>query len=354
VAKRHSWLRRKTKSVAKKLWTKHKQNKKLRRKERQTARKERRTVARASVQRGGFGVARPNAAPPQPAPAPKPAAPSPLAFAAQRRRRVSRHILVRHPLVSGVKDTMSCSIHSIYDRRELRSGIITAEELEAFEQYDSQEEWRLDMLARRQDQYKRQRARRVDGEHGPLTMVYSIKDGVARVEHKGFRPPAPRQSSKKTNAPTWQPQPRQTIIRKKKSPVSTLVKAWGPQMTENARNAMAADSNLSGAVSALQSFAEQFPESRSQVHEHLGKMAEFGKSFSDAIETFKATLAQGKNEDNPGLPPEVISRLNPLTDVGSVIERTCQETLASWEDYFADAIKVAQDEHTPSKQALMS
>lgn len=117
---------------------------------------------------------------------------------------------------------------------------------------------------------------------------------------------------------------------------------------------MAADGNLSGALQSVQSFAEQYPESRSQIHDHLGKMAEFGKGYADAMETFLSTLRNGKGDDNPGLPPEVVQHLQPLTDVGEVIERACQATVAAWEDYFADAIRVAQDEHTPSKAALTS
>lgn len=117
---------------------------------------------------------------------------------------------------------------------------------------------------------------------------------------------------------------------------------------------MAADADLSAALQSVRSFAETFPETRTQIHEHGGKMAEFGKGFSEAMEAFSATLAAGKGEDNPGMPPEVLARLKPLTEVGQVIDQACKEFIAAWEDYFQAAIQAARDEYTPSKQALTS
>jgi hypothetical protein len=280
--------------------------------------------------------------------------PSPLAFSNSRHRKQRGKFLGKHHRIAGGKDGIARVAHSFIDGRDLRNGIITSDELDQLENYDSQEEWRIDMLAKRKEFYRIQQARNRDTKYGPLTMVYSVKQGVGKVQHVGFRPPTPRHNPKKTNSPTWQPQPRQTIVRKRKKHVSTLVKAWGPQMTENARSAMAADSNLSGAVASLHSFAEQFPETRTQLHEHLGKLAEFGKSYSAAMEQLRATLAAGKGEDNPGLPPEVLNHLAPLSDVGATIERCSQETLAAWEDRMTAALAVARDEYVPSKQALIN
>lgn len=117
---------------------------------------------------------------------------------------------------------------------------------------------------------------------------------------------------------------------------------------------MAADGDLNGAAQSVQSFAEQFPETRTQIHDHLGKMAEFGKAYAAAMETFISVLANGTGDTNPGLPPEVLQHMKPLTDVGETIQNACHATVAAWEDYFADAIRAAQDEYTPSKQALTS
>lgn len=117
---------------------------------------------------------------------------------------------------------------------------------------------------------------------------------------------------------------------------------------------MAADGDLSAALQSLYNFAEQFPETRSQVHESLGKLAEFGKGYSSAMASYRQTLAQGKGEDNPGLPPEVLVHMQPLEEVGEQIVAASMAVIAAWEDYFQDAIKAAKDEHTPSKQALNS
>jgi hypothetical protein len=341
------WVKRKAKSKSKKMWTNHKKNKKVRRKNRQTVRTTARSARRTVATTKTSGPAAAGAAAKTP--------PSPLAFSNSRRRKSSGKFLGKHHRVAGGKDRIARVAHSFIDGRELRNGIITSDELDQLGKYDSQEEWRINMLAKRKEHYRTQQARNRDTKYGPLTMVYSMQQGVGRVQHVGFRPPTARQTDKKTNAPTWQPQPRpQPIVRKRKNHVSKLVTAWGPQMQQNASKAMAADSNLSGAVSSLNSFAETFPETRTQVHDYLGKLAAFGEAYAAAMEQMISTLSQGKNEDNPGLPPEVVSHLQPLTEVGGQIRQAGQETLAAWEDYFAEAIKVAQDEHVPSKQALMS
>jgi hypothetical protein len=340
------WVKRKAKAKRKKIWTNHKKNKVVRRKNRQTARTTARSARRTVATTKTSGPAAAGASAKTP--------PSPLAFSHSRKAK-SGKFLGKHYRIAGGKDGVARVAHSFLDKRELRSGIITSTELEQLGNYDSQEEWRLDMLAKRKEHYRTQQARNRDTKYGPLTMVYSLSQGVARVEHKGFRPPMARQTEKKTNAPTWQPQPRQqTVVRKRKNHVSKLVTAWGPQMQQNASKAMAADSNLSGAVSSLNSFAETFPETRTQVHDYLGKLAAFGEAYASAMEQMISTLSQGKNEDNPGLPPEVVSHLQPLTEVGNQIRAAGQETLAAWEDYFAPAIRVAQDEHTPSKHALVN
>jgi hypothetical protein len=343
------WVKRKVKSKSKKVWANHKKNKVVRRKNRQTVRKTARATRRTVATTKTSGPAAAGVAAKTP--------PSPIEFSHTRKRKNSGKFLGKHHRIAGGKDRVARVAHSFLDNRELRTGIITSSELDQLGKYDSQEEWRMNMLAKRKENYRTQQARNRDTKYGPLTMVYSVGGGagVGKVQHVGFRPPTARQTDKKTNAPTWQPQPRsQPIVRKRKNHVSKLVTAWGPQMQQNASKAMAADGNLSGAVSSLNSFAETFPETRTQVHDYLGKLAAFGEAYSAAMESMISTLSQGKSEANPGLPPEVVSHLQPLTEVGSQIRQAGQETLAAWEDYFAEAIKVAQDEHVPSKQALMS
>lgn len=340
-------LKRTTKKVSKKVWARHKKNKTRRRKERQTARAARRVVATTRTRTSNAGKV----------PTPKvPSKPSQIDFSSSRNRKHrGTKFLAKHYRIAGAKDGIARLGHSFHDGRELRNGIITSDELEALSNYDSQEEWRINMLAARKERYRTQQARNRDSDdYGRLTMVYSLQQGVAAVKHVGFRPPAPRQNPKKTNAPSWQPQPRQQVARKRKNHIPTLVKAWGPQMQQNASKAMAADSNLSGAVSALQTFADTRPLTRSEIHDHLGKLAEFGKAYADSMDRLRATLASSPDEDHPGLPPEVLSHLTPLGEVGDTIVQCSQETLAAWEDYFAAAIAVAKDEHTPSKHALVN
>jgi hypothetical protein len=256
----------------------------------------------------------------------------------------------RHPILTDLKDGMAQKGHQLLDRRDLRSGIITQDELDALDKYDSQEEWRQDMLARRKDEYRRQRARDRDVDHGPLTMAYGggQRAGVPQVKHVGFRPPNPRPSKLQPDTPGFTPPNSRPNRRRRKDRVPQLVDKWGDQLRQNGQKAMAADAGLNGAASSVKHFAEQFPESRSEIHGHLGAMAAFGKAYSEAMSSFMATLSQGKGTDNPGLPPEVIQHLSPLTEVGDDIERSCQATVAAWEDYYADAIKVAQDEHVPN------
>lgn len=324
-----SWVKRRVKAGARRLrkhlWARHKKNAKRRKKVRQQRRTDRQTVA--TTKNDGQLPARGT-------------------------------FLGRHPLVADVRDWAAVRAHGVLDRRDLRGGMITEEEMEALDGYESQEEWRLDMLARRREELRRQAARNRDTDNGPLVMVYATHHKpTAQIRHVGFRPPTARPApnlkpSKST--PSWSPPNRRPVRRRRKDHVEHLVDNWKPQLTQNARKAMAADVDLSAAVQSLHNFAEQFPETRSQIHESLGKLAEFGKSYSASMETYRATMSAGKNEDNPGLPPEVLAHLAPLDEVGEIIERASQATLAAWEDYFAPAIKAAQDEHTPSKAALTS
>lgn len=327
-----SWTKRKAKSAAKKAWAAQRKKARARRAERKKQRRERRAVKQtvATTKR------------------------------VNRTDAEGRHrgtFWTRHPLLADLRDWAEVNAHSMLDRRDFRSGIITEEEFDALERYDSQEEWARDMRARRKEAMRREAARRRDADIGSrLTMVYAQKgSGTAAVKHVGFRPPAPRPAVKKPEVrPFTPPQSRPVRRAKRKDHIPQIVTSWAPILQLNARRAMAADGDLTSAQGAIQAFVESYPERRSEVHDHLGKMAEFGKFFAGAMDTFRSTLRQGKGEDNPGMPPEVVDRLNPMLEVGETIEKACMEFVAAYEDYFRDAIKAAQDEYTPSKQALTS
>lgn len=261
----------------------------------------------------------------------------------------------RHPLLMDWRDAAAQKGHELLDRRELRSGIITQEELDAFDDFNGPEEWRLAMQRRRKQRYAEQRASRRDGEYGPLVLVYGggQRAGVPQVKHVGFKAPAPRVAAASPRPVSTFQAPKHRRVRRKNR-VETVVAQWRPLMERNARVAMAADGNLTGALDSIREFAQQFPESRTQVHDHLGKLAELGKGFSACMETMLETLAKGKGEDNPGMPSDVLNHGKPLTEAGAAIENACLAMIAAWEDYFQEAIKAAQDEHTPSKQALTS
>lgn len=326
--KRKSWVRKKAEAQAKKAWVKHRKNAQERRKVRKQDRKakweQRRTVASTNpdvlVSNGSF--------------------------------------LDRHWRFSDLLDSAAVHGHSWLDKRDLRQGVLTPDEVEACLNHEGGvAEWRAGALKARREEYRAQKMRNRDsGDRAPLAMVYTAsKPGeLPRIQHVGFRPPAPRAPVNKGSDPQWKVSPRPPVRRRGKNHIDRVVKSWQPQMTQNARIAMAADADLSRAADSVRSFAEQFPETRTQLHDHLGKMAEFGKSYADAMDSFVQTLSRGAGEENPGLPPAVVAHLNPLKDVGEQIVRSCQETLAAWEDYFAAAIAVAKDEHTPSKAALTS
>jgi hypothetical protein len=261
----------------------------------------------------------------------------------------------RHPWMADLRDGVTVSLHAQLDKRDLRQGLITEDELAELDKFDSTEEWRQEMAKRRRERMKTDAARRRDEDtRAPLTLVVA-RNGAkpAVVKHVGFRPPAPRSKPQTGTPPAWKPPAPRVVRRPRRDRVASLAKAWGPKIEENARKSMAADADLTGAIAALNSFAESFPETRTQIHDHLGKLAEFGKSYSAAMETFKATLERGTGEDNPGLPPEVTQHLAPLADVGATINAAAVATIAAWEDYFQAAIQVAKDEHTPSKAALL-
>lgn len=332
-------LRRKFDRLMKKAWDSHRRSAKARRAKRKEFRKGQRTASRSF--RDEYRAKQ------------RSDAFSPAIDYAPR----TKSFWARNWVLADFKDAVAQRGHELLDRRDLRSGILTNDELDAFDQFDGPEEWRAEMLRRRKENYNRQRARNRDIDTGPLVMAYGggQKAGVPQVKHAGFRPPIARASTlKPTPAPTWQSPNRRTRRVKRKDRVEKIVKQWGPELRTNARNAMAADGDLSSALQALYNFAEQFPETRTQIHESLGKMAEFGKGYSEAMDTYEQTLRTGVSEENPGLPPEVLQHLKPLQEVGAEIERASQAVIAAWEDYFQDAIKVAQDEHTPSKQALIN
>jgi TolA-binding protein len=309
------WAKRQAKAQAKRSWANHKKNAKARAK------------GRAKVRKN---------TPPRP---PK-----------------TGSFWSRHPLVADVRDWVTIQTHSFIDKRDLRGGTITQAEMEALDSYDSAEEWLLDMHRLRKEEMQRQAARRRDEDsRSRLTLVYGNRGTeTSQVKHTGFRPPAARKNGPGRPAPWSAPPPRAPRLRKRKNRVQQIVTSWKPQLDKNASIAMAADADLSGAIASLQAFVEQFPETRTQIHDSSGKFGVFGKSFSGCMQTYRAVLAAGKGEDNPGLPSEVLAHLAPLEEIGEEIVKCTQAFLAAWEDYFQDAIKAAQDEHTPSKAALTS
>lgn len=267
--------------------------------------------------------------------------------------------LARHPHLADVRDWISAKGHEFLDVRELRSGLITQAELEAFADYDSPEEWREAMRERRREQIKRSRVDNRAREYGPLTLVYgSAGSTVGRVEVKGFQPPPPRATrlkpvpTEKFAAPQPRPLPKRKRARSRH--VEAVAAAWAPQMDKRGSTVVAGDASLSSVVQGLQTFAEEFPERRSEVADKMAALQQLGDAFASSMEELVETLRRGRGEDNPGFPPEVLQFMAPLIEVGQTIRKAGAETHAAWESYFQKAIEAAKDEHTPSKQALTS
>lgn len=264
--------------------------------------------------------------------------------------------LARHPRLGDLRDWFAMKGHGWMDGRELRGGIITQEEFEQFENFDGPEEWLAEMKRQRMERLRVQRARNRDTDYGPLVITYGGNQtvGIPVVQHSGFRPPAARPSPNLKPVAAWTPPQNRRTRRQRKNRIDNVVQMWGPQLRKNARTAMAGNSSMTGAIQAMNAFAEDFPETRTQVHEKMGVLAEFGNANGEFYENLVSTLRAGVNEDNPGLPPEVLQHLEQLTEIGDQIRAAAEKTLAAWEDYFAAAIAAAKDEHTPSKAALTS
>lgn len=115
---------------------------------------------------------------------------------------------------------------------------------------------------------------------------------------------------------------------------------------------MAADGNLSGALSQLRSFVEQQPADRAQLHAQLAAFAGFFESLGEIAETMQSTLERPLPDGTPGVPTSVTSHLTPVAEHGAQIGQCAKDTATAFEDRFADAIRVAQDEEKPSDDYL--
>lgn len=240
------------------------------------------------------------------------------------------------------------------DEIDLRRGKITLAELEQLEENPHLvERWRSQVRSQRASARASQREARAPGEWRPAVTDFSFSDAEPVLVSVGFTPPPARKGKTKKKdrtGPATVPQPRRPHTRRVDRP-SQLRRVWGKQFEEIKERVMA-EPNLASAVSAMRSFADSQPRDRSELHAHLAAFAALGDEFAAMCEAFQANLERPLPDGSPGVPPEVTSRLAPVPDAGREIARAAQDTSNAFEDRFAEAIRVAQDEQKMSDAYL--
>lgn len=247
--------------------------------------------------------------------------------------------------------------HDRLDLRELRAGVLTDAE------YDSW--WQI--VRRRPDDVSEEQAfenwlevslaaRRVRHESVSLfgaaapTFTPAAAQAVPAFQPpSAFQPPTPRHSA--PSRPAQPVPPRRPAVRKVNRPAQ-LRAAWGVKFDNMKGPAMAADGNLSGAMAQLRSFVDQQPGDRMQLHAQLAAFAQFFEGLGEIAEAMQATLERPLPDGTPGVPSSVTQHLGPVAEHGAQIGQCAKDTALAWEDRFADAIRVAQDEEKPSDEYL--
>jgi len=253
-----------------------------------------------------------------------------------------------NPLLSYAKDHLAQKGHEALDRRDFKKGRLTPTEFEVLKRYPAQSAARSEILRLRKEVYEKARAANQAEYSGSLQIVHGGGQKVAAPK-KEFKAPSSRKKTEKFSKPKGR---KTKKVRKDRIP--EIAKSWGPLIELNGSRAVAADGDLSGAISSLMNYAEQYPETRSQVNDHLAVLGYFGDKMKDFTDSFTATLSRGVNEENPGFPPEVIAHLKPILEAGEIIKNAAHATIAAWEEHYAPAIQAAQDDWALNKNSLLN
>jgi hypothetical protein len=162
----------------------------------------------------------------------------------------------------------------------------------------------------------------------------------------GFSVPAPsRVPTAPVAVPVRRPATRQVNRTAQRSA------AWDARFDLIKEYAMA-NGELKQALDVLRRFVEVQPRDRVELHERLAELAAFAEALGPITEEFKATLHRQRPDGSPGVPAVVTQHLTPISEHGAQIGRCCADTAHSFEDVFAEAIKAADDNVTPSSDFL--
>lgn len=262
----------------------------------------------------------------------------------------------RHMNLGAAFDFLSDKGHGWMDRRDLVAGVFSGDEWKKFEEAGGNVGiWRAQILEDRKAKRKKQRAGNRGFYWKPIVEEYHIGRNDFADENDKKVPDfkAPKKRKKTTSKPKQHRPvaPRTTSTKRRPDRDRILRNAWGGKFNDLKGKAMT-EPNLSAAFSALRSFAENMPADRGELHAHLAAFAAFGDVVAEVSETFKSNLEAPRPDGTPGVPHDVTARLTPVAEAGATISQASQDCANAFEDRFAEAIRVAQDEEKMSDEYL--